>query len=386
MADRLRRTEDEESIVFKLSIETGESPITTTTAATAAVMPTATISTTEPSEKAVKDPVHRPRYVWKTRSRLLQHEPPATMMQYKLKPWKAVPEQPSGSEVVEKDKDEGEDLSETLGESNTKEDRKDIKKMSKIGLIRCFGYEHPVVTLDVGTLHANIRRALTEDSIPVPNEATSSLTIKATTNQSSLTPELITNHINKAANAAALAKRKLQRLVGGFIHVLFSTTGAIKASDREILDHICPRPETSADTNAVPVVEGKKKKKRAAKSKYNQIGFIGMLTRCLYSGNPPGLNGVGEDVRQFLKRAEDLGLLPKREFQPTRNVMEFPAMTVTRSIACDLGAQFSRMYNNGSLTLQAKVFIMGFICIKRVTIDKATILKMALPIAAQEAA
>ncbi|KAF8923405.1 hypothetical protein BGZ47_004781, partial [Haplosporangium gracile] len=37
---------------------------------------------------------HRHRYAIKTRSQLKRHDPPETMMQYQLKPWKLQPESP----------------------------------------------------------------------------------------------------------------------------------------------------------------------------------------------------------------------------------------------------------------------------------------------------
>ena len=329
----------------KLSIDNEGSPTTTTTAAPS-------ITTTNPAAKMDKPPRHRPRYVWKTRTRRIQHGPPVSMKQYKLKPWKEVPEQPLGTDVVEKDEEKKEDDE----EEEKKGDRKPVEGMNKLGLLRCFEYEHPVVTLNVGTLEANIRRALAEGSIPVPNGAISSPAAGTATNQSSFTPEVIVDHLNKAVEAAATVKRKLQRLVGGFIQLIFSE-GEFKASDREILDHLCPRTETESDVkdSSGTKLKGKKKKKKE-KSGYDHNAFIGTLARYLHSGNPPGKTNVCSDVKQFIKRAQDLGLLPKQDRLATRNVMEFPATTVTRSITSDLVVQFSRLYKDGSSTLHKKVF------------------------------
>lgn len=250
--------------------------------------------------------------------------------------------QSSGADVVEKEEEE----EKREEEEETKEDRKDISGMDKLGLIRCFEYEYPIVTLDVGTLNANVRRALPEDWIPVPNEATNSKAAKP----GSLSPETVIDHLNEAVETAASVKRKLQRLVGGFIQLIFST-GPLKESDREILDHLCPRTKTEAEGSSAMKSKGKKKKKGG----YDHGGFIGMLARYLNSGNPPGSSKIGNDVKQFIGRAQDLGLLPKQVWQPTRNVMKFPAVTVTRSITSDLVAQFSRLYKVGSVKLHDKV-------------------------------
>ncbi|KAF8919712.1 hypothetical protein BGZ58_004580, partial [Dissophora ornata] len=262
------------------------------------------------------------------------------MKQYKLKPWKKVPEQPSGSDVVEKEEEEEKEEE----KEETKRNREDISDMDKFGLLRCFEYEHPIVTLNVGTLNANVRRALAEDSIP-PNEATTSKAAKP----GSLNPETVIDHLNEAVETAATVKRKLQRLVGGFIRLIFSR-GAFEASDRQILDHLSPRTETDAKGSSAIKSKGKKK----TKCGYDHVGFIGMLARYLHSGNPPGNSNIGNDVKQFISRAQDLGLLSKQVWQPTRNVMKFPAVTVTRSITSDL---LEKQFKKGLLAAGVNIAI-----------------------------
>ena len=356
-ANCLQAIEDEESIVSKLSIDAKESLATTTVSTAPGATVAASSTATNADVKVEKAPHHRSRYVWKTRTRRIQHEPPASMKQYNFKPWKEVPGQLSGIEVVDKDEEREENAEEDGEDEEEKEERKPVEDMAKIGLLRSFEYEHPIVTLNVGTLKANIRRALAESSIPVPDGSADTSAGGSAMIQSSLTPEVVVSHLNKAVKAAATVKRRLQRLVGGFVQLIFSG-GIIEASDRDILDHLCPRSITEPDAEVSSGKKSsgnKKKKKKMKRAGYDHGAFVGMLARYLHSGNPPGSTTIGRDVQQFITRAEDLRLLPKHDRHAAWNVMEFPASTITRSITSDLVAQFSRLYKDGSKVLHGKV-------------------------------
>lgn len=82
-------------------------------------------------------------------------------------------------------------------------------------------YQHPISSLYIGTLSANIRRA-------VPN-------------QPILQQEVI-SCIQEASREAATTKRKGQALIGAFIECLDCMgLGHLSDTNREILDYFCPR-------------------------------------------------------------------------------------------------------------------------------------------------
>ncbi|KAF9179700.1 hypothetical protein BGZ51_006728 [Haplosporangium sp. Z 767] len=89
------------------------------------------------------------------RTRKKQHEPPKIMKEYGWKPWKEKPKSPSDSD--------------TALPSQKKESYKHkkphvevpVREMNKKGLLRALDWEHPTATFNIGTLSANVNRALT---------------------------------------------------------------------------------------------------------------------------------------------------------------------------------------------------------------------------------
>jgi len=120
---------------------------------------TITASTSTLSKK--KTPQERPRYSFKKRTRRIQHEPPEKMVQYAWKPWKKAPENPldPNSDVLKKER-----------EVKRRKGKKTIPKpvndsTGKADLVRFMAWEHPTVTLDVGTVSANLKRALGDSEL-----------------------------------------------------------------------------------------------------------------------------------------------------------------------------------------------------------------------------
>ncbi|OAQ29187.1 hypothetical protein K457DRAFT_32586, partial [Linnemannia elongata AG-77] len=85
----------------------------------------------------------RPRYSPKRRSKSKKHAPPKAMTLYKWKVWKKKPETP--------------DDTSTTTDAKIKElkPRKYVPPKNKLELLRSLSREHPIVSLDVGTLRAN---------------------------------------------------------------------------------------------------------------------------------------------------------------------------------------------------------------------------------------
>ncbi|KAF9109770.1 hypothetical protein BGW39_004974, partial [Mortierella sp. 14UC] len=92
---------------------------------------------------------HRERFAIKTRSQLKKHDPPETMKQYTLKPWKSPPESPL-------------DLSTNASPSKAKSKKQwNVATMDKKDLVDAMQWDHPLRTLNIGTINANATRALT---------------------------------------------------------------------------------------------------------------------------------------------------------------------------------------------------------------------------------
>ncbi|KAF9580735.1 hypothetical protein BGW38_002497, partial [Lunasporangiospora selenospora] len=117
------------------------------------------------------------------------------MSQYKHRPWKEPPIRL--------------DSLDTPLESKTAAIRSKLKGSNKDALVRAFAWEHPMVTMDLGTLTANVKRAHTPDD---------------------LTHEIIISMIRCAVRQASAVKHQSQELLEDPLE-----------KTPEILDLLCPR-------------------------------------------------------------------------------------------------------------------------------------------------
>ncbi|KAI1285016.1 hypothetical protein EDD11_001117, partial [Mortierella claussenii] len=158
---------------------------------------TAAVGTSGPSS-SVTTPRHRPRYSIKERIRGKQYEPPASLKQYKAKQWKKMPEVPPNP------------TSKKPKKSTPLRDRRPVANMSKVELIRTLAREHPSSTLDIGTVSANVKEALSGG------------------------PDLalqVVSCLREAVRLAANTKRRCQGLIAQYIEQLASP-GVFQESDR----------------------------------------------------------------------------------------------------------------------------------------------------------
>ncbi|KAF8921780.1 hypothetical protein BGZ58_003858, partial [Dissophora ornata] len=168
-------------------------------------------SEAHPALPRTRTPRQRPRYSVKQRTQRKQHEPPEVMKQYKWKPWTKLPENPL-------DPDAG-----ALKKKEPKKKERETKPKQvsattgKADLVQAMEWEHPTVTLDVGTVSANLGRALGE---------------------SELVPE-INRCLQDVVRIASDIKRLGQQLIGRFIDSLFAA-GELNSTDKIILGNICP--------------------------------------------------------------------------------------------------------------------------------------------------
>ncbi|KAF9920273.1 hypothetical protein BGZ67_001388, partial [Mortierella alpina] len=168
-------------------------------------------------------------------------------------------------------------------------------KRLKLAIKRQMAYHHPVSSLDVGTLHANVGRVAGDDS------ALRSQTIQC---------------VQEAVSDASRIKRRAQRILGRFIEHVNRMGPDLDDCDRVYLDLLCPR-VTKKD--AKDYKDGKDDGKgdgeddltdpgSTSTAKKNDHGsFIWSFMVHLYTGNYPKASGIGQSVDQFIKRLCELG-------------------------------------------------------------------------------
>lgn len=283
------------------------------------------------AEPRAKTPRHRPRYSIKKRTRRLEHDPPKGMKQYKWKPWTKPPESPVDLDTGTKSKSKATETESSLSTATTV-----VADMDKRQLVRALCWEHPTVTLDIGTLSANVNEVLKDEP--------------------ALQQEVL-DCIRKAVRLAAEIKRSCQRLIGLYLERL-TVPGVLQPSDTDVLDHICPRIAPKTTDPAADRTDNDEEDKDASDLGGNgdkQEQFLAALLRYLYSGNYPKRQGVGNVVNTFIIRLEDLMLLNKGDRSAIRTTMAYKPSDLVRSVASQLSVELKRIYRKGSYELHEKV-------------------------------
>ncbi|KAI7832491.1 hypothetical protein BC939DRAFT_105154 [Gamsiella multidivaricata] len=287
----------------------------------------------------------------KVRTRKIQHDLPESMTQYQWKPWKTTPMAPSAPVIPPQNT--------TQPEPATAKKVKSVDEMNKADFTRALDWEHPTVTLDVGTLSANVRRA--EDLSP--DEASEVLRC-----------------LREAIRLAADTKRTCQQLLGRFIERV-SDPAIFKETDRDLLDLICPRiPGTNKDNDGdkdsdkdddkdgdkdgeeqedIDSEIDKEQEDRDADSEVDKDDhqrFLGILTTYVYSGIiPSGKTKSIQCTRRFIDRAQELHLLERKDAAIINTRMPYPGSVILRSIIAQLSVDLKRLYGKGCKELHKKV-------------------------------
>ncbi|KAF9104945.1 hypothetical protein BGX27_009866 [Mortierella sp. AM989] len=275
---------------------------------------------------------HRSRYAIKRRSRQKEYDVPEAMKQYTLKPYKNVPENPmvqpsnvpkSGKKAI----------------ANQSKPPKPIGMMKRKELVSAMQWEHPMVTLDVGTVSTNVKGVLGSD----PNLALE-----------------VRKCIQDAVRLAADAKRSCQILLGRFIEHI-SSSEFIKESDREFLDNLCERLPTETKDGSYELDDDDETSKQDHLEDIsgNQHAFIFMVMRCLYARKFPDKNErskVALNVENFIKRLQELNLLDNTINRgKIVKEMPYPASSLLRSVSTQLMVELRKIYRNGTLELVEKL-------------------------------
>jgi hypothetical protein len=157
---------------------------------------------------------YRQRFAIKTRSRMIEHEPPDILKQFVSKPWTAPPESPEEPPSPPKPK------------PKPKKDPPSLHNMEKDELVEELQWQHPTRTLDVGTINSNATRALAKESLP---------------------PEFlprIKTCLSRSTQLAIKTKRTCQQAIGQYLEQL--SLENLDSMDRLVLRQLC-RPFTNKD-------------------------------------------------------------------------------------------------------------------------------------------
>ena len=122
------------------------------------------------------------------------HEPPESMKQYRMKPWKTPPDPPidTSSEIP-------------LTSQLPKRKLPPVDMMDKKNLVLAMQRDHPTRTLDIGTINANAARALQKEFSP----STAAIFL----------PKIKTS-LRRVSRISAQIKRTCQRAIGRYIERL----------------------------------------------------------------------------------------------------------------------------------------------------------------------
>ncbi|KAF9952866.1 hypothetical protein BGZ70_000443, partial [Mortierella alpina] len=277
----------------------------------------------------------RPRYSHKTRVRVLQHDEPQGMVRYR---WK--PHRPRSTNSVNGQDNSEEDPS---GDNSTGGNpaARPLESMGKLDLARAMRREHPISTLEIGTVRANARAALQH---PPPDMSTLQVPWADVASA-------VDQCLKDVTKLASGTKRSCQLLVGRFVEQL-STQDVISSLDRDLLDLVCPRisARTSQDgtgirTESSDLIDDDTE----AQTCYAQ--FFTSLATYVYSGSCPISSKTGRQVEKFINRAHELGLCEKVDRGAIRRAMPYPGSIFLRSVGTQMASEYKRHFKQGTLTM-----------------------------------
>jgi len=265
------------------------------------------------------------------------------MKQYKLKPWKAKNEPP--------------DKAPTAPVTNEpKPPRRGprlppVDRMTKAQLVKALAWEHPMVTLNIGTLPANVRNALkANDDSRDPIELAE---------DSAVAKEAI-DCVRAIVKEANRIKRKCQGLFGVYFERI-NRDGAT-SDDKEILNEICsPIPQEMTDNTASDTLQSQDSTTldNEDDNSDRQVQFIGCFMRYLYSNNFPRNTGIGIIVNRFIIRLEQMRLhKPVRARGSIDEKQDFSSSELVRSASVQLAVEMKKIYWHGSIQLLEQVNII----------------------------
>lgn len=264
----------------------------------------------------------RPRYSFKIRYDAKKHDEPAVLRQFQHKAWKHAPDRQELS-PTHVTKTKAKPLAHPLAPYEQSVTRKP--------LLKALDFEHPTVTLNVGSLNKNVSAALT--------------------GKASLAHDVV-HCIREVVRQANDAKRRFQDVLGAYLERIFDAD--IQEADRQFLNHVCekvgPRTAPGTATNDDPEVDGNTK----------QASFIQSTMVAMISGKDPARSTVAYG---FVTRLRALGLMNNNKNQVTG----YPASILARSVSSQVHIQLRKHFRDGTLALHQKVRCKRFMCCRNYT-------------------
>lgn len=245
------------------------------------------------------------------------------MKQFVLKPWKAKQDRPSEPRSTSSKKPDRE----------TKEP-KPVAQMHKKDLLNAMLWEHPLRTLNIGTINGNLRRLLHHEP---------SLRFQ------------VQEVIQEVVRHASKTKRMCQRAIALYIENL--STSAIVKEDRDLLDCICPRVPLKSKANEEDVedVGDEPTEEDGDADKDKQGKFLSAILLAMYNAQLPSDNStMNHQARAFLVKAKEF-LPPMLSAGEIKRKMPYAGSVVLRSVTTQLSVELKKHYKHGSYALCEQV-------------------------------
>lgn len=254
---------------------------------------------------------YRERYAIKTRSRLIQHEKPSIFKQYVWKPPKEKTDSPQEqSASTDTSTDAGPNTS-TLPpkkkrKTTPKKPQPAANTMTKAELVKAMQSEHPLRTLDVGTLKANAGRAL-------KNEFGSDADLQLQLRNS------VMGCLSTVSRLSAKTKRICQQVVGQYLENLSvdqsdnddnPLVDQLDEDDRMIIGYLSSpfsvKEIAAAKKGAILAPEDEDDDPDVSIGDCPSVQFFQVLLNAIYhSTKPSGTTKTIKTVRAFLCKVND---------------------------------------------------------------------------------
>ncbi|KAF9401880.1 hypothetical protein BGZ76_007414, partial [Entomortierella beljakovae] len=237
------------------------------------------------------------------------------MKQHAYKPYKKPPECP-----VEHTRT----ASKSAKKKKPKKKPMPLEQMGRKELIGAMNWEHPLVSLNVGTVATNVKGVLhTNEDLAIE----------------------VQRCLSEAVRYAAIAKRSCQVVLGRYIEHIF-ISNEIEELDRGFLDGLCERlsPNTMDDDEALDATQSEDHQDQEESNNY-QRSFISILMRSLYSERLPDAKGskAAQAVNNFIRRLQQLGILDDTITGSKINKsMPYPATQLLRSVSTQLNVELRK--------------------------------------------
>ncbi|KAK3822387.1 MAG: hypothetical protein J3R72DRAFT_501860 [Linnemannia gamsii] len=281
---------------------------------------------------------YRKRFTNKTRSQLRKHDPPETMKQHKLKPWKSPPESPLVPSInapapkATPKKTTAERSCINLPFSSQKIPPRCTRISSRVKRTAQRAIGQYIERLSANNIDEN------DDDNNTTNTANATNTVN-TTNTANATSTINATNATHATNTKTLSK-----------------------IDRRLLDILCPAFSSkdlldSSKEEAIQELdgpEGLEEHDDSLDKKNEALSFLSSLLTAIHSTKLPRKSGMGLHVRSFIEQAQDF--LPA--FTEGRTTEEYAGSSFLRSAVLQLSVELKKHYKNGAVDLHNKIEVL----------------------------